>query len=209
MKKTLVLLAALLVAGATASAAAQNGKEAGTQGESFGLPIYPGSTARPEFARAVEVYYQPGLTENQRLIAGVFETPDAFQEVVDFYTPRMPEGKRGWRTKKRVLEHQALTLKYYRAELLARQGDGKQVPAVLAPFMGDPELSQEEFAKELQDFIAKNEEAVIQIAEGSRRVQGDPANSLARITVERPYIDLERMELVDRTRILLVKIGEN
>jgi hypothetical protein len=42
----------------------------------------------------------------------------------------------------------------------------------------------------------------------ARTVSGLSGRSQIRVTVERPYIDLDRMELVDRTRLLLVKVSE-
>jgi hypothetical protein len=175
--------------------------------ESFGVPIFPGAEPNPELARALEAYYGRHVAANQRLVAAVFETPASFQEVHDFYGPRMEKGKWGWRKKERILMHQTETLKFYRAQLIAREGEHGKLPHVLAPLIGDVEQSQEAFEKKLQSLLEENEDAKIQIVEGTRRIQGDPSGSVVRITVERPYIDLERMRVVDKTRILLVKVS--
>ena len=198
--RALLGLAALLLAGGLASAQAVV--------EGFGVPIFPGAKARPDVARAIEAYYTPGIEKGQTLTAGVFETSTGLDEVSDFYGPRMGEGKFGWRKKTKVLLHQTETLKFLRAQLLAQRGrKGKELTETFEPLFGDLDLSQEEFEKKVDKLLAKNRDARVQIVEGSRTIAGDPARSQVRISVERPYIDLKRMKLVDKTRILLVKVS--
>jgi len=48
--------------------------------------------------------------------------------------------------------------------------------------------------------------ARFEIVEGVRPIRGDPANSQVRVMVERPYLDLDGMQLIDRTRIQLIKV---
>ncbi len=215
--KTVALAAPLALVAASAAAPQENAvsqKPTATQqasaaqdgGEGFGVPVFPGAEPRPEVARAVEAFNAPGVGKGQRVATAVFETPAPFQEVYDFYAPRMEPGRVGWRKKTHGLDHQAASLKLMRERLLAGQEEGRPLPEVFEPLFGDPELSQEEFEQKLQKLQEQNTDAEVEFAEGVRRIAGDPEQSLVRVVVSHPYLDLERMELVDRTRILLIKI---
>jgi hypothetical protein len=176
--------------------------------EPFGIPILSGAESKPDVARAVEAYYQPGITKSQSLTAGVFETSDAFQKVYDFYGPRMDAGKWGWRKKTRPLRHYTETLKFMRTQLLAQRGkERNRLPDVFKPLFGDPDLRQPAFSARLDKLLKENKQAKIDAVEGTFTIPGDPARSQVRITVERPYIDVNRMKLVDKTRIVLVKVS--
>jgi hypothetical protein len=177
--------------------------------EGLGAPVYPGASPQAATARAVEAYYRPGITASQTLTAGVFETPAAFQAVYDFYGPQMDAGKWGWRRKTRTLLQQAETLKFMRAQLLAQQGrTAKGLPEVFRPLFGDPDVDQQAFAERLDELWKANRQATIQVVEGTRTVAGGSGRGQVRVTVERPYIDIETMKLVDRTRVVLVKVSE-
>jgi hypothetical protein len=176
--------------------------------ENLGFPVFPGAESKPEVARAVEAYYQPGITKSQSLTVGVFETPAAFQKVSDFYRPRMDSGEYGWRIKTRAIVQQTETLKFMRAQLLAQQGKNtNRLPDVFRPLFGDSRLSQSDFSAKLDRLLKRNKRAEIQVAEGTMTIRGSPAKSQVRITIERPYIDIEKMKLVDKTRIVMVKVS--
>lgn len=85
---------------------------------------------------------------------------------------------------------------------------GQDLPADLAPFWGDPASPAAEFDAALDRLLAENSGTSIQVVEGTRGIAGDPAGGEVRITVEQPYVDLNRMEIVDRTRIVLVNLSE-
>ncbi|MFN2432382.1 MAG: hypothetical protein ABR599_06120 [Gemmatimonadota bacterium] len=201
MKGTLRSLAPALLAllPALAAAAAQQDPEVS------GVPVFPDAEARPEVARAVEAYYG-AAGGGQGIVAAVYDTEQDFDRVADFYAPGTDEGKWGWRVKKRPLLHQLRTLEFYRAQRTTAESSAGSLEA-LEPLLGDADLSREEFAEEVRRLLERNREATVRIVEGSRRIKGDPDRSLLRIVVERPYVDLQRMELVDRTRILLLKIA--
>lgn len=171
-----------------------------------GVAVFPGAEARPAVAEAVAAYYRGGLPEGKTIDVAVYVTDAPFEEVYAFYGPRMDAGKWGWRTKTYPLEHHVRTLKFMRAGAL-RQG-GQDLPADLAPFWGDPASPAAEFDAALDRLLAENSGTSIQVVEGTRGIAGDPAGGEVRITVEQPYVDLNRMEIVDRTRIVLVNLSE-
>jgi len=173
--------------------------------EGLGKYAFPGSSPRPASARAVEAYYQPGIDATQSLAAGVFETPAAFKTVSAFYGPQMDAGRWGWREKTQVLLQQVETLKFMRAQVLARpESAAPRLPEVLRAFFGDPDLEPPEFAARLDRLVKDHPEVTIQVAEGTRTLADGASRSQLRVTVERPYLDLEQMKLVDRTRLVLV-----
>ena len=184
---------------------------------SNGVPVYPDAQPMPEVAAAVEAFYRPGVPHDQRIETAVFETPAEFEEVYRFYGPRMEPGKWGWRRKSYGLEHQTQTLRFMRANMTngnqpleAGPTDGAIDPArlePLEPLLGEAELSPAEFDARLAQLNEKYPDATIEVAEGSRPIQGMGGGQV-RITIERPYLDLERLELVDRTRIILVKVSQ-
>jgi hypothetical protein len=173
----------------------------------FGVPLFPGAVPRPEAARAVEAYYAAALAPGQRLVAGIFETSAPFQEVFDFYDPHLAPGKLGWRKKNLVLQHQTETLKAFRAQIIAGPGKGRGLPVVFEPLFGDSALSQRQFESKLDRLLKQNPQAEIQLAEGGAPIPGDPQKGIVRVFVDRPYIDMQRMKLVDRTRILLITVS--
>jgi hypothetical protein len=176
--------------------------------DNLGLPVFPGAESKPLVARAVEAYYKPGIARTQSLTASMFETPAAFQKVSDFYRPRMDPGEYGWRIKTRALVQQTETLKFMRAQLLAQQGKNtNRLPDVFKPLFGDPQLSQSDFSAKLDQLLKRNKRSEIQVAEGTITVRGSAVKSQVRITIERPYIDVEKMKLVDKTRIVMVKVS--
>jgi hypothetical protein len=169
---------------------------------------FPGASAQPATARAVEAYYRPGVAAAQSLTAGVFETPAAFQAVSEFYAPQMDPGEWGWRQKTRTLLQQVETLKFMRAQLLAGQGKAaKGLPETFRPLFGDPGLAAQEFAARLDRLVKESPQATIQVAEGTRTLADGLSGSQLRVTVERPYIDVEEVKLVDRTRLVLVRVS--
>lgn len=174
--------------------------------ESFGVRILPEAESKPEVARAVEAYYRPGITD-KILMVGVFETPGEFQKVYDFYGAQMDAGKWSWRRKPRVLLQQIETLKFMRSQLLAQQKQ-KSLPDVFKPFFGDPGLAENEFNQKLDELLKKNKDTKIEVVEGTCTIAGEPTRSQVRITAERPYIDLEKMTVVDKTRVILVKVSQ-
>jgi hypothetical protein len=201
MKKLLMLTCTLLFT-VTGLAASWNIQE------KFGLPIFPGAESKPEVARAVEAYYRPGISKTQNITVGVFETPVPFDKAYDFYGPRMDPGKWGWRKKARVLQHHTETLKFMRTQLLAGQGkEENRLPDVYRPLFGDPNLRQSAFAAKLDKLLKENKHAKIETVEGTLMIPGDPARSQVRVTIERPYIDLNKMKLIDKTRIVMVKVS--
>ncbi len=196
------------------SACSAGGQEADM---SYGVPVFPDAEPMPEVAAAVEAFYRPGVPHDQRIETAVFETPAEFEEVYQFYGPRMEPGKWGWRRKSYALQHQTQTLRFMRANMVngeVERGEAaeSEAPATaeslepLEPLFGESELSTEEFDARLGRLNEKYPEAKIEIAEGSRPIDG--VDGQVRITIERPYLDLGRMELVDRTRIVLVKVTE-
>lgn len=200
MRLTLRTVLPLLALSAAAGLAA-----AQTYDESFGVTIFPGAEPQPEVARAIETYYTPALANGRRLAVGVFVTSVDFDQVRDFYTPRMEKGKRGWRQKTRALLHHTKTLEFLRAQELIKLGEGKELPAALRPLFGDPKLTQAEFESRLRQLLDENEGAEIRTVEGLRQISGDPEGGEVRVTIERPFMDLEELKLVDRTRIILIK----
>lgn len=178
--------------------------------DDLGIPVFPGAESQAQVARAVEAYYRPGLGKGQSLTAGVFETAAPFQKLYEFYGPRMDSGKWGWRLKKRVLLQQAETLKFMRAQLLAeRAKETKRLPEVFRPLFGDPGLGPEEFSSRLDRLRKENPQTEIRVVEGTRTLSAGTARGQVRVTIERPYIDPEKMQLVDKTRLVLVKVTEN
>jgi hypothetical protein len=182
---------------------------AGEAPDGLGKHAFPGASPQPSTARAVEAYYRPGIAPTQSLAAGVFETPAAFQTVSGFYGPQMDPGKWGWRRKIRTLLQQVETLKFMRAQLLAQQGNAARgLPEVLRPLFGDPHLDAQEFAARLDRLVKDNRQASIEVAEGTRTLANGPSQTQLRVTVERPYIDVEEVKLVDRTRLVLVRVSD-
>jgi hypothetical protein len=205
-------LAALLLV--LVSACGAGGQEADM---SYGVPVYPDAESMPEIAAAVEAFYRPGVPHDQRIETAVFETSAEFEEVYRFYGPRMEPGKWGWRRKSYGLEHQTQTLRFMRANMTngnqpleAGPTDDAVDPArlePLEPLFGEAELSPAEFDALLVQLNEKYPGATIEVAEGSRPIESIEGGQV-RITIERPYLDLRRMELVDRTRIILVKVSQ-
>lgn len=173
----------------------------------FGVPIYPGAKSQPAVAKAVEAYYKPGVSNNQQLVAGVFESPASFEELYNYYGPRMDQGKFGWRKKTRLTIQMTETLKFMRAELLAAQGGDRKLPAVFRSFFGDPSLSEEQFNQRLDQLKERHKDVRFRIVEGTRRIRG--ANASVKITIERPYLDLQKMRVIDKSRIVLVKVTDH
>jgi hypothetical protein len=219
-----VLVLCFLIAGTSPAAAVAQGANPTSPDVSFGIRIYPGAKPRPDVAAAVEAYYRPELRDGQRIDAAVFVTTDPFQTVHDYYGPHMEPGKWGWRKKSYPVRHQTLTLAFMRARLAERANGDEEAatrlamattekinppyPGELEPFFGEAEVPQEEFESSLEELAQAHSDAEIRIVEGVRRVQGDPDGGMVRIVVERPYIDVARMELVDQTRITLIKVAE-
>ena len=170
----------------------------------YGMRVYPDAEPLPEVSRAVEAFYRPGMPPGADIEAAVFQTPASFEEVYRFYGVRMDPGKWGWRRKSYILRHQTQTLRFMRAGFTA---DDAVTLEQLEPLFGDVELTAAEFAERLGRLNAEHPEAQIEVAEGTREVAGDPAGAQIRITIEHPYIEPRRMELVDRTRIVLVKVA--
>ena len=183
----------------------------------YGVPVYPEAQPMPEVAAAVEAFYSPGVPHDQLIETAVFETPAEFEEVYQFYGPRMEPGKWGWRRKSYPLEHQTQTLRFMRANMTnggqsiepEPNGDGPDPARLepLEPIFGEAELTPAEFEAQLVELNEKYPDASIEIAEGSRSVD-ETRDAQVRITIERPYLDLRQMQLVDRTRIILVKVSE-
>jgi hypothetical protein len=95
-----------------------------------------------------------------------------------------------------------------RAQLFTQQGKNtNRLPDVFKPLFGDPNLSQSDFSARLDKLLKRNKRVEIQVAEGTITVRSSAANSQVRITIERPYIDVEKMKLVDKTRIVMVKVS--
>lgn len=186
-----------------ASAPSAGGQEAEM---SYGVPVYPDAEPIPNVAQAVESYYRPGVPHDQRIETAVFVTPAAFEEVYRFYGPRMEPGKWGWRRKSYALEHQTQTLRFMRADLANDSSDGGPPLEVLEPLFGEADWTASEFEARLAALNQKHPDAEIEIAEGSRRLEDD-SGATVRLTIERPYVDLGRMQLVDRTRIVIVKVS--
>ena len=209
--------AALVLVLVTACGA--GGQEAASQETEMhnGVPVYPDAQPMPDVAAAVEAFYRPGVPHDQRIETAVYDTPADFEEVYQFYGPRMEPGKWGWRRKSYALEHQTQTLRFMRANMAnggpsieAEAGDDPPDLArlePLEPIFGEAGLTAAEFDARLAELNGKYPDSTIEIAEGSRSVDGDE-NAQVRITIERPYIDLRRGELVDRTRIILVKVSD-
>lgn len=174
---------------------------------SYGVPVYPQAEPLPEIARAVQAFYRPGTARDQVIETAVYVTPAPFEEVYRFYGPKMEPGKWGWRRKSYALEHQTKTLRFMRLNLADGETDGAAALEPLEPILGDADLSPVEFDARLEGLNEAYPDAEIEIAEGSRRIEGDPAGGQVRITIERPYIDLQRMRLIDKTRIVLVKVS--
>ncbi len=192
-----------LLAFVLAGAASAGGQEADM---SYGVPVYPDAEPMPEVARAVEAYYRPGVPHDRRIETEAFVTPAAFEEVYRFYGPRMEPGKWGWRRKSYALEHQTQTLRFMRANLDDDGSDGGAPIDALEPLFGEAGLTATEFEARLAALNEKYPDAEIEIAEGSRQLDGEVAATV-RITIERPYLDLNRLQLVDRTRIVMVKVS--
>lgn len=175
--------------------------------ERLGVPIFPGAELKADVARAVEAYYGPGISKGQTLQADVYISSAAFEKVYEFYGPQMDPGKWGWRRKTRALIQQTETLKFMRAQLLSERGKVKnRLPDIYRPLFGDPDLSQPQFSAKLDKLLKENKQAKIQVVEGTMTVRGSSAKSQVRITVERPYIDVEKMKLVEKTRVVMVKV---
>ena len=194
-------IAALVCGGLLAVA----GDAAGV-GESPGLPIFPGATARPALARAVEAYYRSGLEPGRELAAAVYETAASFERVYAFYGPQMDPGTWGWRRQAQPLEAHAAALRFMRAR--ARASNGGRLPPVLRPLFGDPALDDEAFAARLERLVRRHRQAKVDIVEGTRTSRDGPTPAQVRLTVERPYLDLERLRLVDRTRLVVVRVAD-
>ncbi|HXH04983.1 MAG TPA: hypothetical protein VNI83_00170 [Vicinamibacterales bacterium] len=192
---------ALALTGSLAAAAAVAGEEAG-------LPVFPGATARPEVARAVEAYYRAGVGSDRDLSAVVYETSAPFDRVYAFYGPKMDEGKWGWRRRRQPLEAHAAALRFMRARLLASSGAQGRLPSVFRPLFGDPALDEAEFAARLERLVRRFSGVQVEIGEGTRTMREGPARGQVRLTIERPYVDLERMRLVDRTRLVVVRVSD-
>ncbi len=171
----------------------------------WGVQVFPGAEARPEVAAAVQAYYAPGLAADGFAVA-VYETDASFDEVHDFYGPRMEGGKWGWRRKELALEHQTRTLAFLRQRLVAERGEDGRLPAVFAPLLGDPDLDDEEMAARLAALAARHPDVHVEIVEGVRPIAGDPRHTDVRVVVERPYLDLTGFRLVDRTRIQILRL---
>ncbi len=41
---------------------------------------------------------------------------------------------------------------------------------------------------------------------GTRTIPGDPARGRVRVTIERPYLDADKMQMVEKTRIVVVTV---
>jgi hypothetical protein len=207
LRRMTSLLALVWLLSGVGPAAAQNGPRTQEGAKEFGVPVYPGAKSMSKTARAIEAYYRPSLQAGETIEAAVFETPASFQEVYDFYGPMMLSGKFGWRKKEHGTRHQIEGVKMFRRQLVARsEAKNGKLPEALEPLFGDSDLSQDEFEARAEKFVGDNPDAVIKIVEGSRLVEGAPAGSQVRITVESPYIDLGRMKIVNRTRIQFVKV---
>jgi hypothetical protein len=178
---------------------------AGEAPEAWGVPPFPGAEPRPDVAAAIGAYYEPGIGGPGFAVA-VYETDATFDEVHDFYGPRMEAGKWGWRRKSLALEHQTRTLTFLRDRLVAERGEDGRLPAVFAPLLGDPDLDGEEVAARLAALAARHPDASVQVVEGVRPIDGDRAGADVRVLVERPYVDLTGFRLVDRTRIQLLRL---
>lgn len=81
------------------------------------------------------------------------------------------------------------------------------MPDVYRPLFGDPNLRQSAFAAKLDKLLKENKHAKIETVEGTFMIPGDPAKSQVRVTIERPYIDVNKMKLVDKTRIVMVRVS--
>jgi hypothetical protein len=175
--------------------------------EGVGVELFPGAESQPRVARAVEAYYRPHITGLQALSATVLVTPADFGSVSGFYAPRMDSGKWGWRKKTYSVLHQIQTLKFMRSELAKRERTpGTTIPVVFQPLFGDTSWSPTQFSSRLDALVVQHKEAKIEIAEGTRTFDRD-SGSQVRVTIERPFIDVEAMTLVAKTRIVLVTVA--
>lgn len=171
----------------------------------WGVRLYPGAEPRPEVAAAVRAYYLPSV-DGAGFAVAVYETDASFDEVHDFYGPRMERGKWGWRRKSLPLAHQTQTLAFLRQRLVAERGENGRLPSVYAPLFGDPALGDDEVGARLARLAESRPGAKVEIVEGVRPIAGDPQGADVRVIVERPYVDLATFRLVDRTRIQLLRL---
>lgn len=199
-RRAALAAAALLLIGA-GGGQAQGERE----GERFGVPVFPGARAQPSVARAVEVYYRQAIQPGQTLQAGVFVTDADLEQVAEFYGPRMDPGKWGWRRKAVPLVPFTRSLHLLRASVEEQPGGGA-VPEILRPLLGAP--SAKDFERDLERLGKRHPDAVIRMVEGHRSLGAGPDGGELRIVVERPYLDLERGRLVDRTRIQMVRVAD-
>lgn len=173
----------------------------------MGVPIFPGGQSRPEVARAVQAYYRPGIARTETLTASVYETPAPFQKVFEFYAPLMDTGRWGWRRRVRTVLQQTETLKFLRSQLQAKQTKETYRLQDLKPLLGDLGVHPGEFSRRLDTLVRENWWVKIQVAEGTQTISGDPARSRLRVMIERPYLDADKMLLVDNTRVILIKVS--
>lgn len=181
---------------------------AGRDNGTLGIEIYPGAEGRPAVARAVEAYYRSGLSASQSLRAAVFETPADFAKVSEFYSRQMDDGKWGWRTKRRVLRQHTETLSFMRAQLLQARSQESGLAQTFKPLFGDLSMSQDEFRRRLARLHEAHKDVTIHVAEGTRTIRAERGTPQIRVTVERPYVDLDTMTIVDNTRFILVEVAD-
>lgn len=205
------LAAALLLAFRPTTAAAQDAGPPASAEEAEGAFVYPGATDRPATAEALRAYYGELAQAKGLTRVDVYVTDAPFEEVARFYGERMRGNKWHWSREEYELRHQAQTLAFYRSGALgeSRGGGasdtGSGFPEVLAPILGDPDLSEDAFAAKLDSLVRTHPDAEIEVGEGSRGIGGAPTSSRLRVMVESPFLDPESMRLVDSTRIQVLR----